>query len=290
MGYTLNLTDKEKSEIKYEISKFPDGQQSVTIKSSYLPSHAYIQTRLTSFKDLEILICATQSLKELGVETIDVFISYFLGARSDRKFSHGGCNYLKTVICPIINSQNYTGVTILDPHSDVLEACINNFKKFPGSMIATKAMEKLGLKPREYAIISPDAGALKKIYDIAQVLGYEDNIIVASKHRDIKSGQIVSTQVPFQAGDYKHNNFVIFDDICDGGRTFIEIAKQIKEVRGYDSKIYLVVTHGIFSSGLFELSKWFDGIVCTNSFSNLDVEAHSDYTVPATFVKQISII
>lgn len=288
MGYILNLTDKDKSEIKYEISKFPDGQQSVTITTDYHSSHAYIQTRLTSFKDLEILICATQSLREMGVETIELFITYFLGARSDRKFGYGGCNYLKTVICPIINSQNYIGVMVLDPHSDVLEACINNFKKFSGSIVATKAMEILGLKPREYAIISPDAGALKKIYDIAQAIGYEDDIIVASKHRDVKSGQIVSTHVPL-TGQHVNKDFVIFDDICDGGRTFIEIAKKIKE-QEMTGKIYLVVTHGIFSSGLFELSKWFDGIVCTNSFSNLDVEAHSDYTVPATFVKQISII
>jgi ribose-phosphate pyrophosphokinase len=55
---------------------------------------------------------------------------------------------------------------------------------------------------------------------------------------------------------------VIVDDICDGGRTFLEMQKTIRSERIYlfGDKIYLVVTHGIFSAGFDELKKHFDGI------------------------------
>lgn len=72
--------------------------------------------------------------------------------------------------------------------------------------------------------------------------------------------------------------FFILDDICDGGRTFIEIAKAIKMKQSLSSavhpenhgKIYLVVTHGIFSAGLKPLNEYFDGIYTTNSYVVMD--------------------
>lgn len=148
----LNLANLEASEIKYEVSKFPDGQQQVKINTFFIKSiklltvdtvvnnlfaenfpvwniPVQIKSRLNNFKDLELICCAAASLKELGVKEIHLYIPYFLGSRSDRKFEDGSNNYLKTVICPIINSLGLSTVTVLDPHSDVLEALITNFKK-----------------------------------------------------------------------------------------------------------------------------------------------------------------
>ena len=126
----LNLTDLENSEIRYKISKFPDGQQQLQIEGR--PSEInqiLIKSRLNNFKDLELICCAVASLREVGIEKIHLYTPYFLGSRSDRKFEEGSNNYLKSVICPIINSLNFKSVTVMDPHSDVLEACLNNFKK-----------------------------------------------------------------------------------------------------------------------------------------------------------------
>ena len=52
------------------------------------------------------------------------------------------------------------------------------------------------------------------------------------------------------------------DDICDGGRTFIELAKALK-VDGPRS-VWLYVTHGIFSQGFGV----FAGIFTTDSFES----------------------
>ncbi len=295
----LNLANKEKSEIEYEISKFPDGQQSVTIKSPFFGGKdpVWIVSRMNSFKDLELIICANVALKEIGVKEIHLFVPYFLGARSDRKFVEGGSNYLKDVICPIINMQNFESVTVLDPHSDVLEACIRNFKKVTNLEFVRKALTKIdntNSAREKLVVVSPDAGAMKKIYQVAETFSI-DNIIIAAKHRDIKSGKITHTEVPDLNKYSTDSNFVIIDDICDGGRTFTEISKVIKSHvwpmdEYFRGKIYLIITHGIFSAGLLDLSRSFDNIFTTNSVRNLDVEEFSDYTVNKDFVIQFDVV
>jgi len=276
----LDLVDPEKNtkkNLRYKIFKFPDGQQSINLDFIHLEDEVKINSRLNNFQDLEVILCATSALKNVGVKTIHLYVPYFLGARSDRQFSEGGINYLKDIICPIINSQNYETVTIIDAHSDVLEACIHNYRKVDNISLVKFALTNIDNKngAREKLIlVSPDAGALKKMYNVSEHFGIE-NMVIANKHRDIKTGKITHTEVPGLTQEPGSKNFVIIDDICDGGRTFLEIAKTIRKEREdsvFNDKIYLVVTHGIFSAGFSELKNWIDGIYCTNSVKDVDNE------------------
>lgn len=279
MRLLLDLTDVLNSDIGFKISQYPDGQQSVSIEPFDITQTIQISSRMNSFKDVELIICANQTLKELGVKNIELYVPYFIGGRSDRKFGEGQTNYLKNVICPIINSQGFSKVIVLDPHSDVLEACLNNFEKINNFSLVDEALSYL-IKDDEdnkVAIISPDAGALKKIYDVAKHFGIS-NVTTASKVREMSTGTILRTELPTMDLD-GIEHIVIIDDICDGGRTFIELAKVIKEQT--DKPIYLIVTHGIFSAGYFELGKYFSGIYTTNSIKDIDTDI--------ALVKQLNI-
>lgn len=297
----LNLNDLKTSDIKYEISKFPDGQQTVDIElyAKHIES-VIIQSRMNSFKDVELIICANQALKNLGVKNVELFVPYFIGARSDRKFQVGGSNYLKQVICPIINLQNFSKVTVLDPHSDVLEACLNNYEKVDNHLLVRYALEDLKAfdtsdSLNEICLVSPDAGAYKKIFDVARHFVI-DNIVTATKVRDLITGEIIRTEIPNLPvrinSDGEDFKYVIIDDICDGGRTFIELAKAIKEQKP-NAKIYLVVTHGIFSSGFDFLVQHLDGIYSTNSVRDIDdgiiVDTFSRHKTIHSFVKQLNV-
>jgi len=280
MKVVLDLTGTHtdysgRTSITYNVSKFPDGQQTVDITSTYFfntSTQVQIRSRMNDFKDLELIICATQALKNLGVTDIELYVPYFIGGRSDRLFRYGGVNYLKQVIGPIINSQGYSKVYVMDPHSDVLEAVINNFAKYDNFKLVKFALERIDNKDdaqSRICLVSPDAGAYKKIFDVAKEFGIT-NIATANKVRDLKTGNILRTEVPnlpvkVAAGEFK---YVILDDICDGGRTFVELAKVMKESRP-TAKIYLVVTHGIFSKGLEELSEYFDGIFTTDTIRDM---------------------
>lgn len=280
----LNLVDQEKSDIKYKISKFPDGQQTIVLVLGTINviEDIRIETRLNSFSDLEILICATKALRNITRKPISLYVPYFLGSRSDRKFVDGGVNYLNQVICPIINSLDFVSVVVLDPHSDVLEACLHNFIKIPNFDLVKYALTQIDNKDgaqNRVCLVSPDAGAYKKIFDVAQKFNIT-NIATGTKVRDLKTGQILHTEVPNLPISLNEEElkYMIVDDICDGGRTFIELAKAIQNQRP-NAKIYLVVTHGIFSAGFDELSKWFEGIYTTDSYKHIDNE----------LVKQISV-
>lgn len=266
---TINLTKPEESEIKFKISRFPDGQQDIVLAEASGP--VTIMSRFNSFLDLEIILATTKALKRMGVKEIHLYIPYLLGARSDRQFQKGGNNYLVDIIAPIINAQGYESVTVVDVHNvAVADACINNLKTIDNSNLVKHAFS---LENRECVLIAPDAGASKKIYDVARNLNFTGEIVVASKQRDLLTGIITSTEVPIKIS-HANNDFIIIDDICDGGRTFIEIAKVIRNAT-QRNKIYLIVTHGIFSAGLKELSLYFDKIYTTNSV--MDINSNTEF-------------
>lgn len=148
---TLDLVNKEKSDIDYTIQRFPDGQQNIVIDSNEHPvqtifahiNEVQIKARLNNWLDLELIVCAVASLRELGVEEIHLYTPYIIGARSDRKFEKGGNNYLKDVICPILNSLNFKTVTCIDPHSYSLECCIKNLKSINNSQLVKFALNQI---------------------------------------------------------------------------------------------------------------------------------------------------
>lgn len=290
----LNLAYPEKSDVKFTISKFPDGQQTVDIEtgSMFLQGEdVKIETRIRSFRDLEIIIATNQALREIGVKSVSLYVPFFMGSRSDRRFKEGGVNYLKHVICPLINSQKFSSVVTLDPHSDVLEACLDNYGKINNFTLVKNSLAEIDNKngaQNRIVLVSPDGGALKKIFDVAEEFKIP-NIVTAMKHRDINTGKITHTEVPDLSKYGKDHKFVIVDDICDGGRTFIELAKEIRK-QNETSEIYLIITHGVFSNGLYELSKCFTKIYATNSYRDCNVEEDSDYTVKSEFLKQFIVI
>ena len=270
----LNLMYPEESEIKFKISHFPDGQQDVTL-TQIDDVNIEILSRFNSFQDLELIICATKALNRFGIKNVSLYIPYLLGARSDRQFQEGGTSYLVDVVAPIINSLNFKTVTVMDVHSDVAAACINNLKIVSNFNLVHESLELINSKG--FVLISPDAGALKKNYKIADLLAYKDKIYTATKSRAV-DGSLSNQAIPdYQNDRFEHMNkdVVIIDDICDGGATFINLGKIIKHGRHQKctGKTYLIVTHGIFSKLFKELSQYFDGIYTTDSIrSDFDWE------------------
>lgn len=78
-----------------------------------------------------------------------------------------------------------------------------------------------------YVLVSPDSGASKKIYKLAEQIDYKEDIITCSKERDTE-GKLSRTIVPIH-GKQHHKDLIIIDDICDGGRTFINIVQEIRK-------------------------------------------------------------
>lgn len=267
----INLSHPEDSKIPVEIIRFPDGQQSVTIGSRPERDCVEISARIRDFSDLELVLGCSASLREMGMKTIHLFVPYFCGARSDRKFVFGGNNYLRDVICPVVNSAGFETVTVLDPHSDVLEACLKNFRRADNRDLVGFA---LGGEGQAVTLVSPDAGASKKVWKMAELFGI-GNVVTAEKARDVATGKILRTEIHGVEPTDADMSYMIIDDICDGGRTFTALAQTIRNKRAGGvgrTRISLVVTHGIFSAGLKPFEGVIDCIYTTNSYRDIPGE------------------
>ena len=254
----LNLAEKNNSQVPFETSFFPDGQISGMVMELIDENEHYlIKSRMSSYTNL-IEICAYNDILKSNGATVSLYCPYILGGRSDRRFTPNQSFDLK-IVTNILNSCNFKSITVLDPHSDVQTALINCrvinneinwiFQKYPENHEFWE----------NKTLISPDAGSFKKLNSVSKRLNIP--MISASKERDL-SGNL-STEFN---GDVSGKNLVIIDDICDGGRTFINLGESLKS-KG-SSSITLIVTHGIFSKGT-ELPN-IDYIVTTNSYQNLE--------------------
>lgn len=269
---TLNFIYPERSSIRFERFVFPDGQPHLRLDLATVnqdESSCRVICRIANPSDLLIVLFAKNALEELGIAEVELEIAYLMAARMDRLMNEGEAFSLR-VVATMLNTANFKKVTIFDPHSDVSTALIQRSKAITNIEFVRKVLNDAvsrfpTMLTKGYCLVSPDAGALKKIYQVAKALGAEQ-VVECIKHRDVRTGKLSGFKV--LEDDLQEKTCFIVDDLCDGGATFIGLAKELKARNAGD--ILLVVSHGIFSKG-FHL----EGIqhsYTTNSFQDFTAE------------------
>ena len=241
------------SGIKHDIKSFTfsGGEESVNVPMVSPNVHCMIFALIRNSADVLKLLMVHDALKrQLNAGLISLNMPYIPYARQDRVCNQGEAFSLQ-VFSRLINGCNFDKVYVSDPHSDVAPALLNNVSIMPSSSIIMDSSYKWA-KYLDALVVSPDAGANKKVADTCKALGIE-SFIRADKSRNLLTGEILNTEV--YCDDLDGRNCIIFDDICDGGRTFIELGKALKLKGAGD--VGLFVTHGIFSKG----KKVFDGSI-----------------------------
>lgn len=260
------------SPLPFKSFKFSGGEISVKLLTHKLQTvdaakPFYIIAHLSSSDKVMELVMLTDALRREYGHNIRIVaeIPYLPYARQDRVCAPGEAFSLG-VIAKIINSLNFEMVAVCDAHSDVSLALIDRVEHLPvHEIIKTKLFDNDFLHDDGHptVLVAPDAGAIKKVLKIAQVTGLP--MVRADKIRDVETGQIKETVVySDHIGD---SSFLIVDDICDGGRTFIELEKVLRPLTNAEVNLY--VTHGIFSKGL-DVLNCFDHIYTPFPFPNVD--------------------
>lgn len=243
-----------KDHIEYEWFKFNGGEPHIKLKCNNLcGENVSIVWPSLGECSLMLLLLATDALRRCGAGNINLVMPYVPFARQDRVMVTGEPLSIK-VFTDVINSQGYNIVYTLDNHSPVSTALINNCREIKRDRIIK--IFTLNAKS-DSVLIAPDAGAIKKTFEISKQIGFP--VVTASKQRDVSDGKIIGVNVE-TLGLHGADCYVI-DDICDGGRTFVELAKRLKTLNC--GKLHLYVSHGIFSKGLKELCIYYDIIACT---------------------------
>ncbi len=261
-------------EINYTI--FNGGEVHLSVPEEALDNPVDIEAGLYSSDDIMALAMVTDSIKRQNpMAKLALRMPYLPYARQDRVCNPGEALGV-AVMADMINAMNFDMVLVHDCHSDVGTALLNNtWNKPPEDIISNAAKDTDGIFKADIledlenvVLVSPDAGAEKKVFKVAESLGI-DKVLLASKVRDVKSGNIVSTSICngdddelFSSIDYK---YLVVDDLCDGGRTFVELGKVLNDKYGLDkTQLRLYVTHGIFAKGFEDLSEYYEVIYCHN--------------------------
>jgi ribose-phosphate pyrophosphokinase len=248
----LNLINLEKSEIKYEVSNFPDGHKHLKI-TTWLgkPEKVTIKCRLTNGDDLFLLLQAATILNDLKFYRIDLEIFYLLAARCDWKFSWGEAADVRIIGDILNNIINFKNITVLDPH------CSTTFtEKF--------AIQDFDYK--KYTLCFPDKGAGKRLSFINP--GSNDAYIFDKVRKDDGSIEVTLPNPPGLHANKKP--ILVVDDLCDGGGTFVEIRKKLH--REAPIFVHLFVTHAIQLEGIKRVAEVYDKVFITNSYKDWENE------------------
>jgi ribose-phosphate pyrophosphokinase len=264
---------------------FPGGEPHIQIDSTLIAedieADIQVSTRINNSNDFMTLLMALAALKNIHHNgSTYLFIPYFPGARQD--IERLGEPLTVQVYADILNNLfSEVQVQCFDPHSDAVALSLDS-GDFP---ITNHEFVKKAIKDiaKEHHLISPDAGSNKKMAGLCKYLNV-NKIVKCDKTRDFRTGVLSGFEV--YATDLKGKDCIIVDDICDGGGTFIGLAKELKKKNAGD--LYLIVSHGIFSQGFEELEKHFKCIYYTDSIGDLK-STYSDFFINTDKLKQIKI-
>lgn len=238
-------------------AKFPDGTFSFRMPEYEDFGASFIEWRYEGEEEALALYYLVRKLRECDpARQLYLTMFYVPNARMDRVKNDDEIFTLK-YFADFINSLRFSYVEILDPHSSVTPALLNNVRVLPVKSLIEMAINDIQCE--DLVLFYPDEGAMKRYADLIQK-PYGFGI----KHRDWRTGKIIDYKIE-GAVDFAGKKVLVVDDICCRGGTFYHAARVLKAAGA--ERIFLYCTHcesTIFKGDLLD-SDMIDRIYTTNS-------------------------
>lgn len=203
---------------------------------------------------------------------IVLVMPYLPGARADHDdFVPFGAG----VYADFINSLGADEVICFDPHSPVLPGLVNATVIDSTRLVRKHVVGKISdSHPQRYdGIIAPDKGAVDRASKVATACHLP--LYRAEKHRVEETGKLdgFSCEPLPESG-----RFLVVDDICDGGGTFLGLA----DVTGLPpERLGLYVSHGVFSGKAKDtLNTRYGEVWTTDSYAESAPEGMNAHIIP----------
>lgn len=246
-----------------DVKKFPDGTLLLKEDVPYNFKdyrEATITWLFENNEELVTLIYIVKHLNAHGILSLHLNMPYIPNSRQDRVKTSEDVFTLK-YFAEVINWLDFESVTVLDPHSSVSEALIDNIVvNHPDRYVWAAIESKYICGIDNLTMFFPDEGAMKR-YSTMFELPYAFGI----KKRDWETGQIKGLDVSGMVDLIKDRKILIVDDICSRGGTFYHSAKKLKELGA--KEIYLYISHceNTILEGEVLTSGLIDRVFTTNS-------------------------
>lgn len=226
-----------------EIHTFPDNENRVRVIDKVVGKDCVVvqSTGISPNLYYMELFFILDSLKRSGAKSVTLVIPYLGYQRQDHIFRSGESVSLE-VIVNILSELKVDWAISFDLHSLKIEEFFKLHKIRIShlsalSIFANKIRE---MKLKDYVLVSPDMGGIRRIKQISKILD-DAPFISLEKNRDLKSGKIKTEKFTGTV----QKNAIIIDDVISSGGTLISAAKILKQSGA--ENIYVMVTHGIFS-------------------------------------------
>lgn len=237
------------SDPNFEFFKFGAGETQVKFTFTEKikgDDEIFLQSVVRDGDDIMKILLAKDALDNMRFTNVSLVIPYIPYSRQDRICAKGEAFSLR-VFANLINSANFSNVYVYDPHSEVSGALIKNMVVLSIDEYVNASLNmisfEIGVETDSIYIVSPDAGATKKVTKLTSNLyeyySRENYILMGTKVRDVKTGKLSGFDV--FVDDLEGRPCLIVDDICSYGGTFCGIAQKLKEKNA--GEIYLFVTH-----------------------------------------------
>lgn len=230
-------------DLTVDVLEFNDGSIRVTLPTfdPEIHTHRYLHVNafVKSLNDLMVVSQVKEIIERLSETPKNTYFNILSTpyTRYDRPMFESGIDgFGAKCFALFTNALKFDCVTFLDCHSDVmLNHVENSFDKLPQIEMARSV---IGANITDYNFVAPDKGATKK---------NPDADLVCNKVRDPETGYISGMELIMNDPHDLNLPFLVIDDICEGGRTFLGVAELLEE--NYpDNQRELYITHGVFSN------------------------------------------
>jgi ribose-phosphate pyrophosphokinase len=232
---------------KIELKNFPDGENYVRIDEDVRGRDVFIvqPTSPPVNETLMELLIMIDSFKRASASRITAVLPYFGYARQDRK-DVGRVPITAKLVADLITRAGADRVIALDLHA----AQIQGFFDIPvdhlqASPVFNEYVRNLNIPPKDFVVLSPDEGNVKRILRFQKKFG--GSIAIVDKRR--VSGSEVK-QVNLIGGPLEGKVCVIFDDMISTAGSVVGAADVAMR---YGAKVvYACATHGVFCGPAYE--------------------------------------
>ena len=254
-----------KSLLKADITKFPDGEIFIDIHEAVRGENIYlIQNTASPVNDsLVELLLSIHTLKQSLCKRVIVILPYFGYSRQDRRTTSRSPISAK-LMAQLICTAGADNVVAIDLHSTQTSGFFN----IPVDLISANRLfishikENYSLNANDSIIVSPDVGGVTRANTIANKVSLP--LCIVHKKRPRPSEAKVINII----GDVKNKHCFIVDDIIDSAQSMLKVAIALKEAGAKSISAY--ATHGVFSNNAIRNieESCIDNIMITNSIQN----------------------
>ena len=216
-----------------DIKCFPD--RTKLIKYLTDTEEVKITWRYDNDEECMLMYFLVKHLRTHGVKRIELLMPYIPNARMDRVKNSDEVFTLK-YFAEFINDLKLDSVEVLDPHSNVSTALIDNISIIEPTDIILNLLETVN-SDGNAILFFPDEGAMKRYSHIASKCSIP--YVFGMKNRDWRSGEILGLEVLGETDAVPGKNILIIDDICSRGGTFLHSAKALKAMGAADIDLYV---------------------------------------------------